>query len=172
MKDQSLPLMVYIENNGIWELYDTFEIAGTLAMKDDVLQINLRNIKSETVKIKLETGFKFWEVDHVAMDFSRNSPVQTKIASLKESYDENGLDISLFLMKNDQSYYIQHEIGNQANLSFPVPEFTNENRTVILESKGYYHILREQQGLPRMIEIMSFREPGRMPLFSRELYKE
>jgi hypothetical protein len=172
MIEQSLPLLVYLEINGEWELYDIFEIAGTMAMKDDVMQINVRNLKSETINIKLETGFKFWELDYVAVDFSRNIPLQTTTVSLNESFDENGLDVSLVLMKDDQSYYKQLEIGNEAILSFPVPEFTDGNRTIILESKGYYHILRNQQGLPRMKEILSFRQAGRMPLFSKELYEE
>jgi hypothetical protein len=172
MIEQSIPLLVYLEIDGKWELFDTFELAGTMAMKDDILPINLRNIRSETINIKLETGFKFWEIDYAAMDFNKNSPMEVNTLAVWEAWDENGIDIRPEIIRDDQQYYVQSRIGNKATITFPVPEFTNEARTVILESKGYYHIIREQQGKARMAEIMSFREPGRMPLFSKELYAE
>jgi len=172
MIEQSIPLLVYLEKDGKWELYDIFEIAGTMAMKDNVLLINTRTIKSETINIKLETGFKFWELDYAAMDFTRNLPLKITTVTIAEAIDENKVDVKLKLLNDDQSYYTQTKIGNEANLTFPAQELTDESRTVILESKGYYHIIREQQGRAKMIEIMSFREPGRMPLFSRELYEE
>jgi hypothetical protein len=170
MIEQSIPLLVFIEKDGEWELFDTFEIAGTMAMKDYVLPINLRNINSETIKIKLETGFKFWKLDYAAMDFSRNLPLKINTVAVWEAKDENGVDIRPEIINDDQQYYVQSSIGNKATITFPVPEFTDEVRTIILESKGYYHIIREQQGRARMMEIMSFRDPGRMPLFSKELY--
>jgi hypothetical protein len=73
--DQKLPLLIYIEKDGEWVLQDFFEIAGPMAMKNDILPINLEGIDSETIKIKIETGFLFWEIDYIAMDFSGNIPV-------------------------------------------------------------------------------------------------
>jgi len=172
MIEQSIPLLVYIEKDGEWEFFDIFQIAGTMAMKDNVLPINLRNIQSETIRVKLETGFKFWELDYVAMDFTGNLPLKITTVSIAEAKDENGFDVRPELITDDQHYYIQPETGNEATITFPVPELTDQARTVILESKGYYHIIREQQGRARMMEIMSFREPGRFPLFSKELYGE
>ena len=168
--DQSLPLLVHLEKDGEWELYDFFQIAGPMAMRDDVLEIKLIGIESETINVKLETGFMFWEIDYVAMDFTDNVPLEVTTISLSEAIDEKGNDVSMKLLNDDKSYYIQPEIGNEASLVFPVPEFTDESRTVILESKGYYKILREQKGWPKIKELRTFRNPGRMPLFSKELY--
>jgi hypothetical protein len=172
MFNQGFPLAVYLENEGEWALQDFYEIAGPMAMKNDVLSIDLKDVKSDTIKIKLEAGLMFWEMDYAAMDFTENFPLEVKTTSALQAIDENGLDVATALYSDDIQYYSQHEIGNEATLTFPVPEFTDENRTVILHSKGYYKIIREQEGRADWKALKSFRDPGRMAQFSRELYEE
>lgn len=172
MQSQSLPLSVYIEKDGEWEFQDFYEIAGPMAMKDDVLTINLEDFDSETINIRLESGFLFWELDYVAMDFTGNIPFELTTLSVSEAIDENGADVSDAIRYDDQVYYVQPEIGNEAILSFEVPEFTDESRTVILHSKGYYKILRDLEGRADWKNLRTFRQPGRMPQFSKELYEE
>lgn len=172
MFNQGFPLALYLEKEGVWELQDFYEIAGPMAMKNDVLSINLKEVKSDTVKIKLETGLMFWEMDYAAMDFSENLPLEVKTVTALQAIDENGLDVASAIDSDDLQYYSQPEIGNEATLTFPVPEFTDENRTVILHSKGYYKIIREQEGRADWKTLRSFRDPGRMAQFSRELYEE
>ena len=172
MFNQGFPLAVYLENEGKWELEDFYEIAGPMAMKNDILAINLKDIKSDTVKIKLETGLMFWEMDYAAMDFTENLPLEVKTVAALEAIDENGLNVASAISSDDFQYYSQPEIGNEATLTFPVPEFTSENRTIILHSKGYYKIIREQEGRADWKTLKSFRDPGRMAQYSRELYEE
>jgi hypothetical protein len=170
MYNQGFPLSVYVERNGGWELSDFYEIAGPMAFRDDILAINIPESAGEKVRIKLETGFMFWELDYVAMDFSQNLPLQATTLSAIDAIDENGKSVAGEILSDDNTYYVQPEIGNQAVITFPVPEFTGESRTVFLESKGYYKILRDQKGLPAMKTLRSFRNPGRMAEFSKELF--
>jgi len=170
MIQQNFPLAVYIEKGGIWEPVDFFEVAGPMAMKDDVLEINLENIPQDTFRIKLESGFLFWELDYVAMDFSENMLLPISIIPVSEAIDELGNDISDAIRSDDHVYYIQPEIGNEAVLRFSAPAFSDSRRTVILHSKGFYTILRDQDGRADWNTIRTFRQPGRMPQFSKELY--
>jgi len=170
--DQKLPLLVYIEKDGEWVLQDFFEIAGPMAMKDDILPINLEGIDSETVKIKIETGFLFWEIDYVAMDFTCNIPVTTTTVSLERAIDEKGIDLTEVISNDNNSYYIQPDVGNEATLTFPVPEFADESRTLILHSKGFYKVLRELEGRPDRVTLRTFRQPDRLPQYSKELYEK
>jgi len=172
MLSQSLPLSVYLEKGDEWKFQDYYEIAGPMAMKDDVLTINLEDFDSETINIRLESGFLFWELDYVAMDFTGNIPFEVTTLSVSEAIDENGADVSNAIRHDDRLYYVQPEIGNEAILSFPVPEFADENRTVILHSKGYYKILKDLEGRANWKKLKNFKQPGRMPQFSKELYEE
>lgn len=172
MLNQGFPMNVYLEKNGEWVLQDFYEVAGPMAFKDDILEISLEGIESETVNVKLETGLMFWEIDYVAMDFTGNIPLEITTVPASEAIDEEGNDVSEAIRYDDNLYYVQPEIGNAAILSFPVPELTNESRTIILHSKGYYKVIREYTGIADRKTLRTFREPGRMPMFSKELYED
>jgi hypothetical protein len=172
MFDQGFPLKVYLERNGEWALQDFYEIAGPMAMKNDVLALDLKDTSNETVRIKIETGLMFWELDYAAMDFSENATYARVIVPAAQAIDENNLDITKSIKDDDQEYYSQPIIGNEAVITFPVPELAGESRTIVLHSKGYYKIIREQGGRAQWNKLKTFRDPGRMAQYSRELYEE
>ncbi len=74
--------MLYIEKNRKWEFLDYYNIAGSVAFKDDILDISLDGVDSDSVKIKLEYGFLFWEIDYAGMDFSKNEQVKMALQQL------------------------------------------------------------------------------------------
>jgi hypothetical protein len=168
--DQNLPLSVYIEKNNKWELVDYFNIAGPAALRDDILQLNLEDIASDTVKIKLETGFLFWEVDYAAMDFSNQKEMAVTRMPLTTAIASNDLDVREALAASDKIYYVLDEQGDEANLVFDCPELKSDCRSVFLHSRGYYKVLRDQTGPPDKKTLRSFRKSGRIPGFSREMY--
>jgi hypothetical protein len=169
---QNLPLSVYLSKDGTWIKQDYFEIAGPMALKDDILPINLEGVEGNTVNVRLETGFLFWEIDYVAMDFSEDVPVKITPVTVETAIDEKGKDVSREISANDKLYYMQPEVGNEATLTFPVPEFRDESRTLILHSKGFYKIIRESKGKPDRATLKTFRQPGRLPQYSKELYEQ
>ncbi len=168
--EQQLPLSVYIEKNHKWEFLDYFNIAGPAAMRDDILQLNLEDIISDTVKIKLETGFRFWEVDYTAMDFSSKEEVSVVRLPLISATANGDMEVKEALAATDDVYYVLDEQGDEAILVFSCPELKNDCRSVFLHSRGYYKVIRDQAGPPDKKTLRTFRKPGRIPLFSRELY--
>jgi len=172
MFEQGFPLRVYVELDGEWVLQDFYEIAGPMAMKNDVLVVDLKGTTGETVKVKLETGLMFWELDYAAMDFNENVSYQEVTVPALQAIDENNLNIVKSIINDDHEYYSQPIIGNEAVISFPVPEFKGESRSVVLHSKGYYKIIRDQKGRAQWKKLKSFRDPGRMAQYSKELYEE
>jgi hypothetical protein len=168
--DQQLPLSVYIEKNNKWEFLDYFNIAGPAAMRDDILQLSLEGIDSDTVKIRMETGFRFWEVDYTAMDFSNQEEVTVVRVPLTSATANGDLEVKEALTASDDVYYVLDEKGDEAILLFDTPEMKNYCRSVFLHTRGYYKVLRDQTGPPDKKTLRTFRKPGRIPLFSRELY--
>jgi hypothetical protein len=167
---QNIPLKLYVEKKGKWVFLDYFNIAGPMAFKDDILDFSLDGVNSDTVKIKLEYGFLFWEIDYAGMDFSTDEHVKITHVPTKKALDENGADLTDFLNHTDKDYYIQKNIGNEALLTFDMPESSAQYRTIILHTKGYYRILKEQQGSPDKKLLRTFRNPGRMPAYSLEMF--
>jgi hypothetical protein len=173
MRDQGIPLAVYVEKNGAWQFVDYFNIVGPVAYKKDVLSIDLSEMQSSEVKIKLEFGFLFWEIDYLAMDFSADLPVQKNVVSVTSAIDQNHRDVSDLLRQDDAAYQTLAEVGEHVRLKFPVPEMApNTGRTAILHTKGHYEVLRDPQGVPNLPFLFSFRQPGRFIEFSKQRYLE
>ncbi|HLO60141.1 MAG TPA: hypothetical protein VK179_15435 [Bacteroidales bacterium] len=170
MSDQHIPLTVYVEKEGQWVLIDYFNIAGPMAFKDDILAFNLDGIKSDTLTIKLDYGFLFWDIDYAGIDFTHNSQVTISECPLMTATDENGIDRKQALSVADTNYYDQEIIGNEVNLTFEKPAKANQARTLLLHSKGYYKILRNPQGKPQTEALREFRKADRLPGYSHQLY--
>ena len=168
--DQKLPLSVYIEKNKRWQFADYFNIAGPAALRDDILPLNLEGIDSDTVTIRLETGFRFWEVDYTAMDFSLSEPLSPVRVPAETVTAGNGLEIKEVLEGSDDKYYVLDEQGDEALLVFHNPELKNDSRSVFLHTRGYYKVVRDQTGPPDKKTLKSFRKAGMIPAFSKEMY--
>ena len=168
---QNIPLSLFVEKDGKWIFYDYFNMAGPMALKDDVIAIDLKGFEKGPLKVKLESGTWFWEIDYAGIDFSANLPVDLKKVQVENAVTNNERDVTEFLRYDDLKYYTQNELYNSADLSFPAPSGRGEKRTVILHSKGYYHIINETGGLPRIRKLKELRESGQFLEFSRELMK-
>jgi len=170
---QGIPLSVYLETDAGWEFVDYFNIVGPLASKDDILEIDLSQVTSNEVRIKLEYGFLFWEIDYAAMDFTPNSAVRQTRLPATAAINQNGHDVSDLLLHDDDLYYHQPNIGDELLLKFVVPRKEEGTvRTAILHSKGHYEILRDPTGVPDLVYLSSFKKPGAFSQFSREQFLE
>ncbi|MEE4176093.1 MAG: hypothetical protein V2I46_01145 [Bacteroides sp.] len=166
--DQNIPLSVFIQRNNEWEFVDYYNIAGPMAFKDDVLSIPLDLADDDPLRIKLEYGTYFWEVDYVGVDFSDNVPVTKHVVPLQSAINQLGEDVGPLLAADDDLYYDQPEIGDEAVVRFVLPPVTDDGRSVILHSKGHYEVIRDPSGRPQRQYLQTFREPGQFNRFTIE----
>lgn len=166
---QKIPLSVYIERNGKWEFCDYFNMAGPMAFRDDVLPISLDGLKGDSVKIMLQAGMLFWELDYAALDFSPNPPLTISVVSPETVTRGTEDNLSDLLKYSDLKYFIQEENSSPATLAYRVPPDGPGGRTVILHSRGYYNMLSETKGRPHFAKLKDIRKPGEFTNYSREL---
>jgi hypothetical protein len=169
---QNIPLSVYIEKKGKWEFVDYFNVIGPMAYKDDVMKMSLKDIESDSIRIKLEFGFCFWDIDYAGLDFSKDIKTEKVVLSLNEAKDKNGTDLKNLLIKDDTLYYIQPDVGDEAILKFAAPDLKLEKRTILLHSKGHYQILKNPSGIPDRKYLETFSNPGRFNQYSNELIEK
>ena len=168
--DQKMPLSVYVWKNNKWKFADYFNLAGPMALKDDILSLDLEGIETDTVKIRLVTGFLFWEIDYAAIEFGKAETATPAVLQAKSAVANDDGDVRELIRANDNAYYILDKTGDESLLTFEMPVKKNETRSVILHSRGYYKIIREQSGEPDKKTLRTFRKPGRVPEFSREMF--
>ncbi len=169
-QDQNLPLTVSIYNAGEWVEVEQLPPIGPLAAaRDVVIPINLSDINEESLKVKLSTGYYFWEVDYAAMDYTPDEPIETKYA-IPTVVELNTQVVSNGALNDDDSLYVvQNYIGDELDLTFAT-QFNNDSETMVfLEVSGYYTHLRNFKTLPEFETLKTFRNPGRLSEFSREL---
>jgi hypothetical protein len=166
-KDQALPLMVFIENNGKWEPVDYFAHTGNTASRDMVMEIDLSKINSSAVRIKLETAFQFWDLDFAGMDFSVNE--ETRITYLNASYAmKTGDADQKETLKEDDSNYCELQQDEELALSFIPPGKDKVTNSYFLISTGYYHNTQKYDGTPDLKTLNSFRSKGSFDIYSRQ----
>lgn len=168
--DQKIPLLVYIEKGSQWQLVDYFNVAGPMTLRENILPLDLSGVKSDTIKIKLETGYLFWDLDYTALDFSKNESLAPIEISVKSGVDKNSEDTRIRLLAKDNDYLVLKEPGDESLLFFDSPVQTDKVRSVFLHTRGYYKILRDQSGPMDKRTLRTFKKPGRFPQFSNEMY--
>jgi hypothetical protein len=170
--EQKIPLCVYIEKNGKWEFVDYYNVTGPMAAKEDILSFNISEIKTDFVRIKLEFGYLFWDIDYAAIDYSINVPVVQRIAQFETATDNKDKDVKDLLKSSDMLYYVQPEVGDAVDMTFSIPAPLKESQTYILHSRGHYKILMNQTGDQQVRQLLAFRKKGHFPEFSNEIFRE
>ncbi len=174
MLRQNIPLSVWLETApGDWERIDYFNLAGPMAIKRDVLPLDLSRVKGDPLRIKLSSGFLFWEIDYVGLDFSAAQRVVEHHLAPVAAIVQNGRDMLAALSADDTLYYHQPNIGDEASVRFPAPPLTpGLQRSLILHAKGHYQILREPTpGRPSIRYLKQFQQPNAFPKFARSRWQ-
>lgn len=167
--EQGIPLSVYLYTDKGWKLIDYFNVTGPLASRDIVMPVDVSSIKEDEVRIKLECGFMFWELDYAAVDFQNDMPVKITSLTPAKATDEKGRNVRKELSKTDSDYLAQPEVGNEVFIKYVSPSVTPDvKRTVFLHSRGYYEYIRDYDGIPDLQELNSFNDPGAFTHFAKE----
>jgi hypothetical protein len=173
IRNGDLPLSIYLKKNGEWQLLDHLYSVGPLAARDLVVPIDLTGLNGHKIELKIETGFMFWDLDYVAMDFTPATAVSTTFIQPKLALDQNQHNWAATLQSADQKFLPQKTIGEYTEISYPTRSAApGMKQTVFLHSRGYYELIRTYEGAPQVKELKKFRTPGAFAEFSRaEFFK-
>lgn len=172
-KEAGIPLVILLMTNNGWTEIHRWEHTGPLAYRDLVTTIDLSNLDSDQIQIKLLSGFQMWDVDDATADFSDNEELELEILKPVKATDQDGVDWTEDLLIDDDKYFHQFNIGDQVVLDFMGAGVEqNIHYSYFLQSKGYYNHIRDFSNLPNYFEINKFHNPAYYMEFSRKRYKE
>ena len=144
---QGVALNVYQKINNTWKYIGSHHDAGTLAMRNLVMNIEHGSDSSSFIEIKLESAYKIWEIDYVGLTDDWTNEVQTSTINFDAVIDQDGNDISQAIKSTDENYHVQDSIGTSIDLSVK-GYFPNHNSTLVLHGSGYYHHIRDYEHKP------------------------
>ena len=169
--DNDFPLFISIKKNGKWQLVDYLLTVGPLAPREFVLPMEISDILSDEIEIKIQTGFMFWELDYAGVDFSENKNLKKRVIKPYLAVGTGSMDWKVALENADDKYMVQENIGEVTEIRFEVPvSLQEQSHTTFLKTQGYYELIRDFEGLPELVQLQKFKAPGHFSDFSRERY--
>jgi hypothetical protein len=181
MQQQGLLMQVFVLKNGEWKPADYFNMVGAVGSRDMVLPLNLENAWSVegadsttgyTLRLKLVSGYMFWDIDYAAIDLSDNAEVGMIWLSPDNAIDQSDNSVLNLLSSDDDRYLVQNVTGDEVNLDFTLPDSIMPSFTLYLHSKGYYQQAGKHINEPDISFLETFRHPGRLSLWSSQKYLE
>ena len=173
MRKEGFLMSVSIYQNGLWQPIDYIWPTGSKAYKEVVVPIDLRNLDDDEIRIKLEGGFKFWNIDQAAIDFSEDLELQV-YESFAEPRDVNGENEFVSALRYDDDIYMNHlQQGEMIDLQYRVGEQEEESTySYFLKGKGFYIVDKEYDSRMRIGELLRFRREGGFSYYSFRRYNE
>jgi len=168
MKKAGVPLVLSIKKNRKWVDVESINLVGEANYTSIAVPIDEELIAGTDIEIRLQAGFKFWDLDYVGMDFTPNEELKVNI--IKPSL-ANGEISYLASLENDDDVYMEHlNTGDSTHLIFEGLMADTEKRTIIMHSKGYYLSQDKYAGKTYWRDLMKLKAPGGLSLLSKTMY--
>jgi hypothetical protein len=172
-KQQHIPLEISIQTKNGWKTIADLNGTGLLIPRELVVPVDLADVDSGRISVKLSSGFMFWEIDYTAMDFTNDADFSVENVSPSSAIDEKGESVLPQLMKRDNKYLEQPNIGNEVTIRYTCsPQPPNTARSYVLHTSGYYTHIWHFTGRPQTAFLKRMKLPGTLPVFSLVLYKK
>ena len=139
---QGISLNVYLKVNEKWEYIGSHHDAGTMAMRNLMMPIELSDETGETIEVKLECAYKLWELDYVGItdDWKNDLPIN-KIEILTAS-NETGQDVLSTISGLDNEEYVLNSSGTHIDV-WAKRGNAKAQSSLVLQGTGYYHHIKD-----------------------------
>jgi hypothetical protein len=134
-----------------------------------VVAIPAEYLTDESVEFRLSSGYKFWEIDALQMDFSAPETVTVERRTPTSAMGNEDFTAALSL---DDDQYMEHKMtGDSALVVFDNLPVSSQKRSLFLHSKGYYLSKDTYEGKTNWAAMLALREKGGLSAFSKELFE-
>jgi hypothetical protein len=150
--EEFLSLQLRVNTTGGWETRGIIPGGSPLVPGTRVYPVDLEGVPGDTLEIKLTPPAASWMIDYIAVDYSPDLPVKvTGLPVLKTTgYKGNIKKAKKLLAEKDNHYLKLSPIGTSIQLIFNSPPLDDGmERTIILETSGYYDIHLESSAEPQ-----------------------
>jgi len=167
--EAGIPLLVEVKNNGNWVPIEAINLISEVNYNELIVPIPEEYLSDETVEFRLSSGYKFWEIDALQMDFSVAEPVTIKRFAPTSAFGNE--EYTSALSKDDDRYMEHRTTGDSALVVFENLPVSIQKRSLFLHSKGYYLSKDTYEGKTKWGTMLALREKGGLSAFSKELYE-
>lgn len=167
LKKGGVPLVIYVKKRNKWMEVETIQPIGNASDQSIVIPIDEKLLTEDSIEIRLQSGFKFWELDYAAMDFSKQK--EFDIQTISPSFVSGNETNVTALLSNDNSYLMTESGSEPISVRFDGLN-SGKNRTLFLESKGYYVRNKMETNEPNWLELAKISRKHGLGRFSQEMF--
>ena len=167
LKKGGIPLVVYVKKNNKWIEIETIQPIGNAGDQSVVIPIDPKLLTDSSIEIRLQSGFKFWDLDYVAMDFSKQQAFE--VQHISPSFVSGEQSNLKSLASNDEAYLMTESHSDPISVRFDGLQ-TNKSRTLFIESKGYYVRNKMETNHPNWMELAKISRKNGLGRFSQETF--
>ncbi len=168
---QGTLMSAYLKTGEGWKFIDFINTPGSVITRDLILPLEITDTTSE-IEIMLKGGFRLWDLDCAAMDFSQDETLQIDYLQPESVVDLQGKEHSSTLFADDSNYLKQLTANDKFEIRFDtVPKKENGSQTMILNGKGYYNRIDKVEGKIQLSELWKIKKSG-FSAFSKRKYLE
>ena len=175
IEDEELyKLKYYTKNDDNWVLQGFINGGGPLISETRVYDLDLSNIKGDSVTIKINPPYGYWTVDYLAIQYDVYTTPNIEYMDLETAPNQDGIDIKETVKIKDNNYCIMPMVGDYFEAEYKEAESNSKFKTTYyLKSSGYYEI-HLNKSLPFQFMTLSkfITEPGFIIKYSNERYRE
>jgi hypothetical protein len=167
LKKGGVPFVIYVKKRNKWMEVETIQPIGNASDQSIVIPIDEKLLTEDSIEIRLQSGFKFWELDYAAMDFSKQK--EFDIQTISPSFVSGNETNVTALLSNDNSYLMTESGSEPISVRFDGLN-SGKNRTLFLESKGYYVRNKMETNEPNWLELAKISRKHGLGRFSQEMF--
>ncbi len=173
LKKAGIPLTVSVKKSGQWVELEDIDLVGSVNYNSLVIPVDADLLTDETIEVRLQSGFMFWELDRINMDFSAPGEKNVQRLAPKSATGSEDRDDTASLTMDDDQYMEHLATGDSTFITFEgIQNMEGKSRTIYLHSKGYYLPQEEFAGKLQRKELAKINQQGGLSIFSRELFEQ
>jgi hypothetical protein len=173
LQEELYGMKIEVEEPTGWEVRGYLPGGGPYIAEDRAVRLDLSRVEGNQVRIRLQPPAGFWAFNTFTMDCTGAKPISARKVAPVEARTSEGEDVLPSLLAIDGKYYEMPETGDRAWVKFPEVEEEKEmERTIFLNSCGYYLLHLPPGGEPDLETLAKLRDPGGAVRFAMERYRE
>lgn len=140
-REELYALQLNIEEPTGWALRGVLPGGGPFLAAERVVPLDLRNVRGDSVRIRIRPPYGFWALNSFAMAYDTLGTVGVVTLAPSVARTSDGEDVLADLTSADDRYYKMPNTGDYAHVTFVAPPLApGMTRTVFTHARGYYRL--------------------------------